>query len=438
MERTLYAKLKEWKNSPHRMPLMLYGARQVGKTYLLKEFGEKEFDNMVYINCYKNADIESLFKADKDIKRILRGLSALSGEEIVPGDTFIFLDEAQEVPDVIGSLKYFCEDEPQCHIAVAGSLLGILNMEGVSFPTGKVDIMHLYPMTFMEFLNAMGLKKLIDVLEAEDYDTVKALSSTFENHLRQYYFVGGMPAAVKEYVESENLGEVRLIQNNILAAYEADISKHAGKEAVKARMIFQSIPSQLAKDNSRFLFGALKTGSRGADYENSIQWLLDAGLIYKVPHLSKAAIPLSFYSERNRFKLYMLDVGLLGAMAKLPAAMMLIGNSVFSDYKGAFTENYVLTQLVTLGDIDVGYYTKEKSTLEIDFILQHGSRLFPIEVKAEENVKSKSLRQFITVDNKDTGLRGYRLSMKGLERQDWMTNIPLYAVLPFFRNAEGE
>lgn len=434
MERSLYSSLLKWKDFKNRKPLMLYGARQVGKTYLLKEFGKKEFENMVYVNCYNNDDIVNLFEADNDINRILRGLSALSQEEIKPEKTFIFLDEAQEVPAVIASLKYFCEDAPQYVVAAAGSLLGVLNMTGVSFPTGKVDILHLYPMTFMEFIKAKGLIKLHDLLERGDLGTAESLHSTCEELLREYYFVGGMPEVVKTYIDNKNVNEVRTIQNNILLAYEADMAKHAGRDAVKVRMIFQTIPSQLAKDNSRFLFGALKSGSRSADYETSIQWLVDAGLVYKVPDLTKVAMPLTFYMERNRFKLFLLDVGLLGAISKVPPALILVGNNIFSEYKGAFTENYVLTQLVTLDDKVIGYYTKEKSSLEIDFILQYRERIFPIEVKAEENVKSKSLSQFIRIDNKDSGLHGYRISMKGFVNQDWMTNIPLYAVLPYFKN----
>lgn len=435
MYRSLYQSLLKWKDSPTRMPLMLYGARQVGKTYLLKEFGHREFDNLVYFNCYHNNDIKTLFESDKDVSRIIRGLSALSQEEINPGRTLIFLDEAQEVPNVISSLKYFCEDAREYHVAVAGSLLGVLNLEGASFPTGKIDIMHLFPMTFSEFLEAKGNSRLLKLLEPELLISSHDFANTYQELLRQYYFVGGMPHAVEEFITTGNVNSVRTIQNNILTAYEADIAKHAGKDAVKVRSVFEAIPSQLAKENSRFIFGALKSGARAADYERAVQWLIYAGLVYKVPDLSKVSMPLLFYIERNKYKLYLLDVGLLGAMTKTPPSHILIGNNIFSEFKGAFTENYVLTQLMTLNDSVIAYFTKEKSSLEIDFILQYDDKLFPIEVKAEVNVKSKSLSQFIKIDNKDSGLRGYRVSMKGFEIQDWLTNIPLYAVLPFFKGS---
>ena len=434
MRRTLYSSLLKWKDSPERMPLMLYGARQVGKTYLLKEFGKNEFENVVYFNCAVEDDLKNLFSGPIDIERILRGLSSIKGEMILPGKTFIILDEAQEIPEVIASLKYFCEDAPEYYVAVAGSLLGILNLNNISFPTGKVEILHLYPMTFPEFLMAKEETGLLSLLESRDYETVSSLSTRFQELLRQYYFVGGMPAAVKKYITTADLKAVRKIQTDLLSAYEADISKHSGKNAVKARMIFQSIPSQLAKENSRFIFGALKKGARASEYEEAIQWLEDAGLVYKVYNLSKVSMPLAFYMERSQFKLFLLDVGLLGAMIKTPPSLILIGDKIFSEYKGAFTENYVLTQLITLEEQVIAYFSKTKSTLEIDFILQYGDKIYPIEVKAEENVKSKSLSQFVTVDNKGSDLHGYRFSMKGYKEQDWMTNIPLYAILPYFEN----
>ena len=432
MKRNLYSQLLKWKSSPRRKPLMLYGARQVGKTYLLKQFGTNEYANMVYINCYLNPTISTLFSEDKDINRIILGLSALSGEAIVPGKTLIFLDEVQDVPQVVASLKYFCEDAPDIHIVAAGSLLGVLNMSGYPFPTGKVDIMHLFPMTFSEFLNAIGESQALQVLDSpQDHQLVNSLLPRFIDFLRQYYFVGGMPEAVTEFIDSKNPDAVRQIQRNILAAYDADIAKHAGKDTQRARMVFESIPSQLARENSRFVFGALKKGSRAADYETAIQWLVDAGLIYKVCRVSKVAIPLNFYADTNAFKLFLLDVGLLGAMSQAPAPLMLIGNNVFSEFKGAFTENYVLTQMMASQCDNISYFTKENSTLEIDFIAQIGTTLLPIEVKAKQNVKSKSLRQFITNDNADSGLHGYRFSMLGYALQDWMTNIPLPAVESF-------
>ena len=432
MDRSIYRQLLKWKESERRKPLMLYGARQVGKTYILKEFGRNEFENMAYVNCYKNPAAEALFSEDKDVRRIILGLSALTGEEIIEGKTLIFLDEVQDIPDVVASLKYFCEDAPGMAVAAAGSLLGVLNMEGKPFPTGKVDIFHMYPMTYLEFIDALGEQKMSSLLKNHgNEDLINALLPKYIDLLRQYYFVGGMPEAVAEFVERRNPENVRKIQSDILEAYDADIAKHAGRETQKARMVFQSIPSQLAKENKKFVFGALRKGSRAAEYENAIQWLVDAGLVYKVPRLSKVDLPLKFYLDKDAFKLYVLDVGLLGAMSQIPASLMLIGNNVFSDYKGAFTENYVLTQMIGIPGTAIGYYSKENSSMELDFIVQINDKLLPIEVKAEENVKSKSLRQFITVDKAGSGLKGIRFSMKGFVCQDWMENVPLPAVQSF-------
>ncbi|MDE6028573.1 MAG: AAA family ATPase [Muribaculaceae bacterium] len=434
MKRYIYKELLEWKNSHKRKPLMLYGARQVGKTYILKEFGHNEFENMVYINCYKNQAIAALFEEDKDVDRLLLGLSALSGEEIRKRTTLIFLDEVQEVPDVIASLKYFCEDAPEIAIAVAGSLLGVVNMEGRSFPTGKVNILHMYPMTYPEFLEASGEEKLLELLEDKrNQSIVNSLISKYIDLLRQYYYVGGMPEAVLEFVENRNLERVREIQKEILTAYNADIAKHAGKETQKARAVFEAIPAQLARENKKFIFGVLKKGARAAEYESAIQWLVDTGLIYKVNRLTKVELPVKFYAEKDTFKLFLLDVGLLGAMVDVAPSLVLIGNNIFSEYKGAFTENYVLTQMKCIKNLQIGYYSKDNSTMEIDFIVQAGDQLLPIEVKAEENVKSKSLRQFIVIDNAGKNMKGYRFSMLGFSDQNWMENIPLCAVYPYLK-----
>lgn len=428
MEREIYTELLKWKNAPNRKPLMLYGARQVGKTYILKEFGRREFDNMVYINCYKNPVAEDLFADDVNIDRILIGLSAMSGEEIHQNRTLVFLDEVQEIPDVVASLKYFYEDRPEIVIVVAGSLLGVMNMEGNSFPTGKIEILHMYPMTFYEYLNGTGNRQLAELLKQKSWETINSLLPKFSDLLRQYYFVGGMPEAVVEFSQSGSIEGVRKIQSDLLEAYEADIAKHAGKDATKAHLVFDSIPAQLARENKKFIFGAVKKGGRAAEFDNAIQWLVDAGLAYKVRRVNKVALPLKFYMEQDVFKLFLLDVGLLGAMSQVPPAQILIGNNIFSEYKGAFTENYVLSQLQASGIPTISYYSKDNSTLEIDFIVQtKAGDIVPIEVKAEENVKSKSLRQFVTIDNIDSGMHGIRMSMLGFKRQDWMTNIPLAA-----------
>lgn len=434
MKRAIYKSLVEWKKSDHRKPLMMYGARQVGKTYILKEFGHNEYSNMVYVNCYMNNAIKTLFSEDKNVERILLGLSAISSEEIVPGETLIFLDEVQDVPEVVASLKYFCEDAPDIHIVVAGSLLGVLNMHGCSFPTGKIDVMHLYPMSFIEFLDALSQNEKADLLmDADNEAVVNDLLPDYIDLLRQYYFVGGMPEAVTVFNETRNPDKVRTVQNNIISAYEADIAKHAGDDTQRARMVFQSIPSQLAKENKKFVFGAIKKGARASNFEKSIQWLVDAGLVYKVCRVSKVSMPLQFYKQNDVFKLYLLDVGLLGAMSQVPPALMLVGSDIFSENKGAFTENYVLTQMMAAGNVVVNYYSKENSSMEIDFVVQAGTQILPIEVKAEENVKSKSLRQFVTVDNANSDMHGYRFSMRGYMHQDWISNVPLVGVYSFIK-----
>ena len=429
MKRYIYNDLLKWKDTPRRKPLMLYGARQVGKTYILKVFGRNEFEEMIYINCYKNEQVKTLFSEDADISRILLGISSMANQEIRPGKTFIFFDEVQDIPEVVAALKYFCEDTPDIHVAAAGSLLGVMNMDGIPFPTGKVDILHLYPMTFDEFLEAAGEPSKADLLRKTDAEeTINILLPSFTDLLRQYYFVGGMPEAVLDFTENKNPVSVRGIQHAILTAYDTDIAKHAGKDTLKARMVFESISSQLARENKKFIFGAIKKGARAAEYEQAIQWLENAGLIYKVCRVSKAAIPLKFYEEKDTFKLFLLDVGLLAAMAEVPASLMLIGNTIFTEFKGAFTENYVLTQIKTIPETVTGYYSKDNSSLEIDFIVQCEAEVIPLEVKAEENVKSKSLRQFVTIDNAGSSMRGYRTSMKGYRHQDWMSNIPLFAI----------
>lgn len=287
-------------------------------------------------------------------------------------------------------------------------------------------------MTFDEFLEALGESSKAELLRRKDVEeTINSLLPSFTDLLRQYYFVGGMPEAVLDFIENKNPVSVREIQHAILAAYDADIAKHAGKDTLKARMVFESISSQLARENKKFIFGAIKKGARASEYEQAIQWLVNSGLVYKVCRVTKAAIPLKFYEEKDTFKLFLLDVGLLAAMAEVPASLMLIGNTVFTEFKGAFTENYVLTQIKTVPNTVIGYYSKDNSSLEVDFIVQCGAEIMPLEVKAEENVKSKSLRQFVTIDNAGSGMRGYRTSMKGYDHQDWMSNIPLFAIRNF-------
>ncbi len=425
MERAIYQQLTAWKNSPTRKPLILEGARQVGKTYILKEFGSREYDNLVYVNCDNNDKVSAIF-SDYDITRIIRSLSAISGESIVPGKTLIFLDEIQEINRGLASLKYFCENAPEYHVVVAGSLLGITLHEGTSFPVGKVDMLYLYPMDFEEFLLAMGKKQLVEIMRSKDWETLKLLQPLCEELLRQYYFTGGMPEAVSAYMQAKDIWTVRGIQEKIIKAYSNDISKHAPTSQVqRINMVWRSIPSQLARDNKKFVYGAVKKGARAKDFELAIQWLIDAGLIHKVPRIKKAAVPLSFYEDISAFKLFVLDCGLLGAMSQTPPEQILIGNNVFEEYKGAFSENFVLQQMLCIPRTYIYYYSNENSTMEIDFVVQHEAAVIPIEVKAEENLRAKSLHQYVT-DN--PGLHGLRLSMSPYREQDWMTNVPLYAV----------
>lgn len=425
MERSIYSSLKKWKESPTRKPLILQGARQVGKTYILKEFGAREYSEVVYINCDDNNDMQNMF-VDYDVDRIIRSMSAISGVSIKPSTTLLILDEIQEVERGLASLKYFCEKAPEYHVAVAGSLLGITLHEGTSFPVGKVDMLYMYPMDFEEFLLAMGKNQLVELLRSNSWAALTPLRGMLTELLRQYYFVGGMPEAVKAYVERGDIWEVRSIHSKIIDAYRNDMSKHAPKQQVqRINMVWNSIPSQLARDNKKFIYGALRKGARANDFEIAIQWLVDSGLVHKVHRISKPVVPLKFYEDMASFKLFLLDCGLLGALSETPPEQILIGDNVFEEYKGAFTENYVLQQLKSLPRTFVYYYSNDNSTLEIDFVVQHEAHVIPIEVKAEENLRAKSLRQFVT-DN--SGLHGVRFSMSDYREQDWLTNVPLWAV----------
>ena len=421
MERTAYQELVNWKNKKNRKPLIVNGARQVGKTWLLKSFGSRNFKNLAYINCDESSEIKSAF-TDFDTRRLIRIFSSLSGVEIAPEKTLIVLDEIQEAPLALTSLKYFCENAPEYHIAVAGSLLGIGLHEGTGFPVGKVDEINLYPLSFEEFCNALGKRQLMEQVKNHRWNELSTLSHAFIELLRQYYYVGGMPAVVKDYCENQNLIAVRQIQNQILADYKRDFSKHVPKETLpKVNIVWEAIPSQLAKENKKFIYSAIKKGSRAKDFENAIQWLLDAGLVYKVPRVVKIEKPLKFYEDFDSFKLFVVDLGLLGAMVQVSSKDVLVNTKAFTEYKGCFTEQYVLQELITLGQ-NVYYYSKENSTLEIDFIIQKDD-VYPIEVKAEENLRSKSLK---TVYGNNPALKPCRFSMAGYRKQDWLTNVPLY------------
>jgi len=432
MRRKIYESLLAWKASPDRKPLILEGARQVGKTYILKEFGEAEYENLIYINCHNNTFMYSLFEQDFDMERVLRAISAYSFQSITAGKTLIFLDEIQEAPNVLSSLKYFCEDAREQHVVVAGSLLGITNRKGESYPVGKVNVLKLYPMSFEEFLWAKGAENLSSLLYECQWDTLQSLDSKLKDLLRQYYYVGGMPEVVLDFVTNNDVPKVRKIQQDILLAYNNDFAKHAGEETQRIRMVWRSIPSQLAKENKKFIYGAVRKGARAKDFEMAIQWLVNAGLVMKLNRCVNPTMPLSFYEDHDAFKLYMLDVGLLGALANTPASLMLVENRVFSEFKGAFSENYVLQQLVSKGYSSIYYFSKDNSSMELDFLLQTEQRIIPIEVKAEENVKSKSLRVFVTEDHAEKHFKALRCSMLPYHDQGWMENIPLYGIVGYF------
>ena len=403
----------------------MQGARQVGKTWILKDFAKREYKNLAYISCENNERMRELF-VDYDTERIIRGISAVTMQSIIPGETLIFIDEIQEIPKAVSSLKYFCENQNEYHIAVAGSLLGIALHEGESFPVGKVDVIQLYPMNFEEFILALGKEKLLEILKSQNWNEISMMKTELIENLRVYYFTGGMPEVVDLFVKTQDIAKVRALQNRILADYALDISKHAPKtEIPKISLVWNSIPSHLAKENKKFVYGALRKGARAAQYEDAIQWLVNAGLAYKITRVSKAAMPLHFYEQTDVFKLFMHDCGLFGAMSKTPPDLILLGSKVFEEYKGAFTEQFVLQQLKAMEDVFIHYYTNDDSTLEIDFLLQCGNKILPVEVKAEENLQAKSMKSFLA---KNPDLHGVRFSMSPYREQERMTNIPLYAV----------
>lgn len=423
MYRAVIEYLRHWKQNTNRKPLILQGARQVGKTYILKEFGRLEYAKTVHISFDRDEKARQFFSEGGGAERLVRLLSAHTETDITAGDTLIILDEIQECPAALEALKYFQEETPQYHIVVAGSLLGISLHGNASFPVGKVDMMRLFPMTYEEFLAAMGRQSLLKALQEQDWEVVNNMNEVYIDLLRQYYYVGGMPEAVLAYTEGRGLQEVRQIQERILAAYRFDFSKHAPSiEVPRIGMVWDSIPTQLAKDNKKFIYGALKKGARASQFEMAIQWLIDAGLVHKVNRVSDIKMPLKFYEDFSAFKLFLLDVGLMGAMVKAPASLVLIGNDIFKEYKGAFTELFAYTQLVTTG-IPVYYHSVDNSTIEIDFAVQIGNKVYPVEVKSEVSLQSKSLKTFIQ-DHPD--LKALRLSMQNHIDQGWVENIPLF------------
>lgn len=438
MKRNIYNELVSWKDNPKHKPLVLLGARQVGKTYIVKEFGQQEFENMVYVNCHNNAFVTGLF-SDFNIERIIYQLEQAYEQKIVEGRTLLFFDEIQEVENGIPALKYFCEDKRDLHVIVAGSLLGISLRENESYPVGKVDDLRMYPMTYDEFLLANGRDMLAEAVRTLDWESMALHHNTLVEYLRQYYFVGGMPEAVSTWLQDHDAQSTRQIQRSILATYSKDMGKHTKTEVTRIRMVWDSIPAQLAKDNKKFAYKDIKKGGRAAEFEKAIQWLVDAGLIYRITRVSKPQEPLKFYADDSFFKVYMLDHGLLACMSGTRSRDMLLGMDVFSEFKGAFTENFVLSQIKSLElhdemDKNIFYYMKNNSNMEVDFIVQTGNRVIPTEVKAEENVHAKSLRTFIMDEFKSLCLKGLRISMKPYIDQAWMENIPLYATESYYKH----
>lgn len=430
MERFLIEELRKWKNSSSRKPLILEGARQVGKTWLLKQFGKSDFKNTAYINCDNNPQMQSLF-IDFNVQRLLRGFSAISEQKITAGETLIVLDEIQEIPLALTSLKYFCEEAPQYHIAVAGSLLGLAIHSGTGFPVGKVDRLSLYPLSFSEFLKAMKKDILLEMIRSKNWEETNPLANQLIELLRQYYFTGGFPSAVQEYIETQDIKAVRAIQKTIIKDYQNDISKHAPeREIPKISLVWSSIPSQLAKENKKFIYGAIKTGGRAKEFENAIQWLVNAGIVHKITRINKFEMPLKYYEDFESFKLFVNDLGLLGAMTDAPPSEILVGNNIFTNYKGSFTEQFVAQEYFTARQNQLFYYTNENSTNEIDFVTQ-SDKIYPIEVKAEVNLKSKSLS---TVLKNNTSTYGLRFSMSPYKEQERMTNVPLYLAGEYLRN----
>ena len=426
MYRIAIEKLYKWKNSKRRKPLIIEGARQVGKTWLMKEFGKQAYADTVYINFDSNSRMADLFSADLDTDRLIMGLELYAGRKINPDNTLLIFDKVQEVPRALASLKYFYENAPQYHIVCAGSLLGIALHQGTSFPVGKVDFLKLYPLSFSEFLMATGNERFAELLKNQDYEMITSFKQTYIDALKHYYFVGGMPEAVQSFAESKDFNEVRAIQKRILAAYEQDFSKHAPNEIVpKIRMLWNSIPSQLARENKKFIYGLVREGGRAREYETAIMWLSDCGLVHKVSRVNAAGIPLKAYEDLKAFKLFIVDVGLLGCMTGLRQRTLLDGDDLFVEFKGALTEQYVCQQLKTIEDLGVYYYTNDRGSCEIDFVIDTGEQIVPIEVKAETNLRAKSLK---TYREKFEPELSVRTSMADYKKEDWLLNLPLYAI----------
>lgn len=426
MVRDAYQYLSNWKNKPDKKPLVIQGARQVGKTWLMKEFGRKEYPKTAYFNFESSVELRTIFKAGFEVPKIISALNILANMRIEAEDTLIIFDEIQSCPEAITSLKYFQENNPEYSIFAAGSLLGVSIHQGTSFPVGKVDFMTLYPLNFHEFLNAMGKLELLKTLQSNDPSLIEIFHTQYIDLLRQYYFLGGMPEVVKEFAANQDYYQARAIQQNIITAYENDFSKHAPiSQLPRIRMIWQSIVGQLSKENSKFVYSILRSGARAKDFELAIEWLKDAGLIHKATRITKAGIPINAYADFSDFKIYLNDVGLLCAMGGLTPEILLKGHDLFTEFKGTISEQYVLQQMVS--QHYSGYYwNPENAKSEIDFVIQKVNTIIPIEVKSAMNVKSRSLRVYA---DKYQPKICIRTSLAAYQKQDWMENIPLYGFL---------
>ena len=429
MERFALSSLLKWKKSKTRKPLIIQGARQVGKTWLMKEFGKREYEQVAYINFESSDSLKAIFQENFDVTRLITAFQIETGIRIRPENTLLILDEIQEADRVITSLKYFCENAPEYHIMAAGSLLGITLHQKTSFPVGKVDFLNLYPMSFNEFLLALGQEQLYELLKSNDWPMITSFKTKLIGHLRHYYFIGGMPEAVSSFLSENDFDKVRSIQKSILSSYDHDFSKHAPAEIVpRIKMLWQSIPSQLSKENKKFIYGVVKQGGRAKEFELALAWLTDCGLVHKIQRISKPAIPLVAYQDNSAFKLFILDVGLLSAMGGLIKQTILQGNSIFSEFKGALAEQFVLQHFKTRLDDKVFYWSSDTSQAELDFVIQNNDQVIPIEVKAEENLKAKSLKSFYEKFNPKIAVR---TSMSDYRDDGWLVNVPLYALESF-------
>ena len=423
-------RLKEWKLSKNRQPLIIQGARQVGKTWLLKEFGKTEFEQTIYVNFEKEILLQNLFQQNLNPKRIIATLETFFNTKITAENTLIIFDEIQSAPKGLTSLKYFCEEAPEYFIAASDSLLGMTLHNKVSFPVGKVSFLYMFPMNFYEYLLAVGETGLASILEKKQWEILGVFTEKFKEQLRHYCYIGGMPEVVKQYAESRDFRVVRKVQEDILATYENDFSKHAPNDIVpRLNMVWQNIPAQLAKDNKKFIYGIMKEGARAKDFELAIQWLVDSGILLKSYRVSKPSMPLIAYQDMSAFKLFFNDVGLLAAKSNLDVKTIILGNDIFTEYKGAFTEQFVIQQLKAAKMDYIGYWTNERSTSEVDFVIQNEGEIFPVEVKAGENLRAKSFKFFC---EKFKPQKAIRSSLSNYREEEWMTNVPLYIIGNYF------